>query len=183
MGELVALSGAVAGVDSPVAALAVAGITPSPEALQTLNELTAGGLSRAQVNTLSAAVALADAGIQDQALRTSVLNEVSGLGVFFRNTDPDGFPRWPVMTALRAYGLNLSVPAGQGDAAVAQKVRQVLNDVAQQDRGVSAQQAVAAVPQPVVLRVVGLDSGGGDKSAPAAPATPVPVVTAVDKLV
>jgi hypothetical protein len=148
--------------------------------LQVLTQITEGGLSRDQISSLSAAVAQVDAGIQDADLRKTVLNEVSGIGMFFRNTNPEGFPRWPVMTALRAYGLNLSVPAGQGDAAVASQVRQTLQAVTQNNNlGATAQQVVAAAPQQVVLKVVSATVA----AAPAKKATPAPVATAVDKLV
>jgi hypothetical protein len=190
MGESVTLSGAGTGLDASAAAYVAVtgpnmGISPSSEALQVLTQLTDGGLSRDQVSALSAAVAQVDAGIENPALKQQVLNEVSGMGMYFKNTDTEGFPRWPVMTALRAYGLNLSVPQGQGEQEVARRVRQVLSDVAQQTRGVSARQAVAAAPQPVVLKMVvahGDDSTPAPAPQPANP-TPAPVVTAVDKLV
>jgi hypothetical protein len=191
MGESVTLSGAGTGLDAQAAAYAGAtpfntSINPSSEALQVLTQLTDGGLSRDQVSALSAAVAQVDAGIENPTLKQQVLNEVSGMGLYFKNTDPEGFPRWPVMTALRAYGLNLSVPQGQGEQEVARRVRQVLSDVAQQTRGVNARQAVAAAPQPVVLKVVAASASDDTPVAPLQPQanpTPAPVVTAVDKLV
>jgi len=182
MVDIVALNAVSAGLGNPVAALP----QPSAEAVQALTEITSGGLSEVEISTLSAAVAQVDAGVQSTATRESLLHQVQGLGMFFRNTDTNGFPRWPLMTALRAYGLNLSGQSTNSEAAVAAQVQQQLNSIAQQSRGTTLNQALAAATAAVVV--------GPTNTAPkpvtktethvaVTPAAPAPTVTAVDKLV
>lgn len=148
MVQVVALNAVASGRNSPAAALP----QPSAEALQALAALVnSGGLSEAEVGTLSAVVARVDAGVQSAATRQNLLQQVSGLGLFFRNTDTNGFPRWPLMTALRAYGLNLAGQVEQAEVAVAAEVQQQLNTLAQQSRGTSLGQALAAATAAVVV--------------------------------
>ncbi|HEX2859650.1 MAG TPA: hypothetical protein VHP58_05595 [Alphaproteobacteria bacterium] len=150
MVDVTNLSAVQAGLYSPAAALQVA---PASDAMQVLSEISqSGGLSVEEITTLSAAVAQVDAGVQTASVRENLFSQVKGLGMYFRNSDTNGFPRWPLMTALRAYGLNLSGQSTQTEAAVAAQVQQNLNAIAQQSRGTSLSIALASA---TAAKVVG----------------------------
>lgn len=132
-------------------------------------------LDDAQRTVLAQAVARVDAGVQTPAVREAVLQQIEGLGTYFRKTSSDTFPRWAVLTALRVYGLNLeskvaapvtAAPA-QNEAQVVANVRASLENVARQG-GVSLGQAlvVAKAAAPVVAQVARpvevADTGGDD---------------------
>lgn len=119
--------------------------------------------------------AVASASQLSGTARTQALSQVEGLGVYLRHTGDEGLPRWTMMSALRAYGLNLqqnSYPAGISESAVAKNVQAQLESIAA-SRGASlpqalnVAQAVTAVQAvaPVVADVVAAsrsDNGGGD---------------------
>jgi hypothetical protein len=71
-------------------------------------------LSDSQKTNLIAAVAAADSGVPD---RGATLERAQMLGLYLRNSGNDGFPRWTMMTALRAYGMNLTDEAAAPAAA------------------------------------------------------------------
>jgi hypothetical protein len=82
--------------------------------------------------------------------RADALAQVQRLGIYLRNSGSDGFPKWPMMTALRAYGMNLT--GGEGGAAqtsVVANLRGQLEQIAQ-GRGVSLEKAIAAATVPMV---------------------------------
>lgn len=134
-------------------------------------------LDEGQRMVLSQAVAQVDAGVQTPAVREAVLQQIEGLGTYYRKTSSDTFPRWAVLTALRVYGLNLEsknaappVVAQQNEAQVVANVRASLETVARQG-GVSLGQALVVAKTvgpvqsaPVVQDVeLGESSGGGDE--------------------
>lgn len=103
---------------------------------------------------LISAVAAVDSGLSGVE-RSDVLAQIQRLGIYLRNSGSDGYPRWPMMTALRAYGMNLTGDGGgQAQTAVVANLRGQLEQIAQ-GRGVSLEKAIAAAtalpvaPQPV----------------------------------
>lgn len=142
------------GPQSPVAALAPE--VPS-NAQQVLTELaTSGGLSESELTALSIATARVAQSVASPELQQVALAQISSTGLFLRSTDTQGLPRWNVMTALRSYGLNRPDPKPNPatDAQVVQQVRQQLENVVRESRGVSLNQAIAAVrPTPVQQHV------------------------------
>lgn len=124
---------------------------------QILSEIAANSaLTDGERTAMVQTVALADT-LNDSAAREVVLSQVQGLGIFLKNAGDKGLPRWSVMTALRAYGLNIEdKPSVRGSAVVAQ-ARAHLSKVAS-NHGVSVEHAVAAA-----------------KVAVTAPVTPAPV--------
>ncbi|NBV54568.1 MAG: hypothetical protein EBR79_02515 [Proteobacteria bacterium] len=131
-------------------------------------------LDDAQRTVLAQAVARVDAGVQTPAVREAVLQQIEGLGTYFRKTSSDTFPRWAVLTALRVYGLNLEskaaapVTPAQTEVQVVANVRASLENVARQG-GVSLGQAlvVAKAAAPVVAQVarpVEVTDSGSDES-------------------
>lgn len=142
----------------------------------------APGLVEAERTALVQATATAS-GIANADLRAVALRQVSTMGLYLSRTGDSGLPRWTVMTALRAYGLNLqSAPKAvtpEQDAQAAQAVaRQVA--AAGANRGVSVQQALqntagaqAAIPVQSAVQAknaavvnmgglgTGLSNGGG----------------------
>lgn len=138
----------------------------------------APGLAEGERTALVQATATASS-IANADLRAVALRQVSTMGLYLSKTGDSGLPRWSVMTALRAYGLNLQQTprpqTAEQNGATAQKVAQQLETVAQ-TRGVSlnrvlqaqpVQAAPVPAPTPVqvknaaVVSMGGLPSGGG----------------------
>lgn len=124
--------------------------------------------------------------ISNVSMAELALETVSSTGIYLRNTGGSTSPRWQVLTALRAYGLNLSEQAHAkprpSDAQLAAQVNAQLNAVVRASRGDSLEQvqavakAVQAAPPPVV--------SAPPRPAPKAASTEaVQPATAVDKLV
>lgn len=160
---LTSIQGAQTG---PAAALAVE--VPS-NAQQVLNDLaTNGGLTESELTALSVATARVAQSVASPELQKVALAQISSTGLFLRSTDTQGLPRWNVMTALRTYGLNKPEPKPSvaTDAQVVQQVRQQLDTVVRESRGVSLDEAVA------VARVV--------QQQAQAPVKPAPVADSVD---
>lgn len=114
------------------------------------------GLSEGERVALVAATVEIDQFITAQPARSDALSQVVGLGTYLRSTSTKSIPRWNVMTALRAYGLNLTEdyatpkPKVSQEVAV-QQVQSRLESVARASRNVSLETAVAAAratPQP-----------------------------------
>ncbi len=99
-------------------------------------------LSDGQKTNLIAAVAAADSGISDRGV---ALERAQMLGLYLRNSGNDGFPRWTMMTALRAYGMNLTEEAA-APAAVNQALQAA---AATADVSVETAVAVARTMAPV----------------------------------
>jgi len=114
-------------------------------------------LSDSQRTSLVAAVAAADSGLQ-VVERSAALERIQMLGLYLRNTGDSSFPRWSMMTALRAYGMNLTE-----EAAAPAAVNQALQ-AAVAPRNVSVETAVAVartmppVAAPVAKPVVKADA-------------------------
>jgi hypothetical protein len=119
---------------------------------QILSEIAANSaLTDGERSAMVQSVALADT-LNDSAAREVVLSQVQGLGIFLKNAGDKGLPRWSVMTALRAYGLNIEEkPSVRGSAVVAQ-ARANLSKVAE-NHGVSLHHAVAAAQTAVAAPV------------------------------
>lgn len=167
-----------AGASGPAGALAQ---VPNDVRGVLIQNAKAPGLAQAERTALVQATATASS-IANADLRAVALRQVSTMGLYLSRTGDSGLPRWTVMTALRAYGLNLqSAPKAstpEEDAQVAQAVaRQVA--AAGASRGVSVQQALqntaasqVAIPvqsavqakNAAVVTMGGLGSGadGGD---------------------
>ncbi len=100
--------------------------------------------------------------ISDVSIAELALETVSTTGIYLRSTGGATSPRWQVLTALRAYGLNLSeqrhAEPRPNDAQLAAQVNAQLNTVVRASRGDSLDQvqamakAVQAAPQPVVTQ-------------------------------
>ncbi|TKW61281.1 MAG: hypothetical protein DI628_01230 [Blastochloris viridis] len=100
-----------------------------------LSEIAANtALSDSQRTNMVAAVAAADSGLQVD--RGAALERIQMLGLYLRNTGDSSFPRWTMMTALRAYGMNLTE-----EAAAPSAVNQALQ-AAVAPRNVSVETAV-----------------------------------------
>ena len=95
---------------------------------------------------LIAAVAQVDSGLTG-VTRSDALQITQRLGIYLRNSGTEGYPRWPMMTALRAYGMNLTNNADSmsdvGQAAIISNLKSHLEQIAQ-GHGVSLQKAIAA---------------------------------------
>jgi hypothetical protein len=191
MVEVQALSALAA---SPVGAVSASLPAPSADAQQALVQIAqTPDLTDSERTQLATAVAQIDAGVQSPALRQSLFTQVSGLGVYLRSSGSEGWPRWTVMTALRAYGLNINrTDTSQTEQAVAAQVEQNLNALAQQSRQVSLGQALArvqnATPTPAQPAVVISPSVRNVKLSSPAPAAATPpaaaaAAPAVNKLV
>lgn len=127
------------GLESPAAAVAV-----PADSRVVLSEIAASAaLSDLEKGGLVAAVATVDSGLSGDA-REGALATVRRLGIYLRNSASEGFPKWPMMTALRAYGMNLSEGGGATESAVRANLRGQLEQIAQ-GRGVSLEKAMAAV--------------------------------------
>lgn len=118
-----------------------------------ISEIAANtALSDGQRTHLITAVAAADSGLQ-VGERSAALERIQMLGLYLRNTGDSSFPRWSMMTALRAYGMNLT-----DEAAAPSAVNQALQ-AAVAPRNVSVETAVVVArtmppptpaPRPVV---------------------------------
>lgn len=146
MSNIIALNAVTAGATNPAAALD--SITISPDALAVVSEIAANtGLSASERGSLIQTTAAIDQFVTAQPDRAGALSQVSGLGVYLRQTSSASWPRWSVLTALRSYGLNLTEtqrvdPAPTQEQAV-QHVRQQLETVARASRDVSLDTAIA----------------------------------------
>jgi hypothetical protein len=128
----------LAGANSSAAAVAV-----PADSRAVINEIAGSTtLTDSARSGLIAAVAAVDSGLSG-ATRSSALAQVQGLGIYLRNSGTDGYPRWPMMTALRAYGMNLTNNGGGGQEAVISNLKSHLEQIAQ-GHGVSLQKAIAA---------------------------------------
>jgi hypothetical protein len=142
----------------------------------------APGLAQAERTALVQATATASS-IVNPELRAAALRQVSGMGLYLSKTGDSGLPRWTVLTALRAYGLNIQnapkVATPEQNAQVAQQVAQQVAAVGA-NRGVSVAQALqntasaqAAVPvqsqlqakNNAVVNFGGLGGEGGGDAA------------------
>jgi hypothetical protein len=139
----------------------------------------APGMNEGERTALVQATATASS-IANAELRTVALRQISSMGLYLSRTGDNGLPRWSVMTALRAYGLNLQqtprAPTPEQSGAAAQKVAQQLESVAQSrgttlNRVLQAQPAAPApapTPTPVqvknaaVINFGGLPKGGSE---------------------
>lgn len=117
--------------------------------------------------------------IQSQPLRAGNLDQVAGLGIYLSKTSATTWPRWNVMTALRAYGLNLNESVAgpaPSEQAAARQVAAQLEAIARTARNVSAEtatvQAPVAVQQAAV--VVAATAVPAATPRPAAPRTDTP---------
>ncbi|MBI1308764.1 MAG: hypothetical protein GC129_02750 [Proteobacteria bacterium] len=102
-----------------------------------------------QVRTeLVQAVAAADS-VGESSLRSDLMSQVGGLGVYFSQTKSEGWPRWDVLTALRTYGLNLKAnqQVGGSGVEVARSAQAKLEQVARKEGGVSMEQVQVVVKQ------------------------------------
>jgi hypothetical protein len=174
-----------AGASGPSAALPQV----APEIRSLLTQIAeAPGLAEAERTALVQATATASS-IVNPDLRAAALRQVSGMGLYLSKTGDSGLPRWTVLTALRAYGLNLqaapkAATTQNSPEANAQVAQQVAKQVAAAGaaRGVSVQQALqntastqAAVPvqsqiqakNAAVVNLGGLGdgTGGGDAAS------------------
>ncbi|MCA3243791.1 MAG: hypothetical protein INF43_00610 [Alphaproteobacteria bacterium] len=136
----------------------------------------APGLVESERTALVQATATASS-IANADLRAVALRQVSSMGLYLSRTGDSGLPRWTVMTALRAYGLNLQAApkaaTPEQDAQAAQAVaRQVA--AAGASRGVTVQQALQntaasqaaiPVPSPVQLKNAAVVNFGGVKGS------------------
>lgn len=130
-------------------------------------------LTDMQKSGLIAAAATADSGLSGEA-RTTALQQIQQLGIYLRNSGVDGYPRWPMMTALRAYGLNLSTGTSTGQASVVSNLKGQLEQIAQ-GKGVTLEKALAAVTN---LPAQGISSPKV-YSAPVVQQAPAPVAAVV----
>jgi hypothetical protein len=140
----------------------------------------APGLVEAERTALVQATATASS-IANVDLRAVALRQVSTMGLYLSRTGDSGLPRWTVMTALRAYGLNLqSAPKAvtpEQDAQAAQAVarqvaaaganrgvtvQQALQNTAGAQAAISVQSAVQA-KNAAVVTMGGLGTGGSDR--------------------
>ncbi len=137
--DIRALTQLSVGLETPAAAVAV-----PADSRALLSEIAASAaLSDMEKGGLVAAVATVDSGLSGPS-RESALATVQRLGIYLRNSGSEGFPKWPMMTALRAYGMNLSEGGGATETAVRANLRGQLEQIAQ-GRGVSLEKAMAAV--------------------------------------
>lgn len=112
-------------------------------------------LSDGERSGLISAVATVDQNLIG-ATRATVLEQVQNLGLYLRNTSAnESFPRWSMMTALRAYGMNLQEG---GPSVTASTVRVQLEQVAQTSRGVSLDTAVAVAAHQIQRPVVAYEA-------------------------
>jgi hypothetical protein len=148
------------------------------------NIATLPNLSDAQRSSLVAATATASQ-IVDITISEVQLETISSTGIYLSNTSGTSWPRWQVLTALRAYGLNLTekpvAPAPQAvQAPYAQVVAQVqaqLNTLVQEARTAAPQQA-QAVSQKAAAPVVQQQTVA---QAPAPTAKPAPKPAAISQ--
>jgi hypothetical protein len=110
-------------------------VTIAADLQQTLTTIAqTPNLSGAQRSSLTQAVATVAQSVQTTAVRVQTLNQITNMGIYLATTQPEGFPRWNVMTALRAYGLNLQQTPKLLEQAAVQAVQQQLNALAEQVR-------------------------------------------------
>lgn len=172
--ELKALSQGTGGASSVVSALPSAVSIPADSRAVVADVSTSTELTDSERTQLVQAVAAVDAGISSPSLRSDVLEHVSRLGFYLKNTSDEGWPRWNVLTGLRVYGLNLDASTqGAPSAAaqpqapqpdeqvVAQQVKAKLDGVARSSRGVSLEHVAAAVKTAKSAPVASAKSAAG----------------------
>lgn len=104
---------------------------PSVQARQLVENISnSTSLAAVERQGLIEATSIADQFLSGAA-QSQAFSEISSLGVYFEQSTTDEFPRWHVLTGLRAYGLNrsqeeqtLAPPQAQ------QQIRQRLEQVA-----------------------------------------------------
>jgi hypothetical protein len=146
---------------------------------------TSDSQKQALVAATATASQIADVNVAEIALET-----VSTTGIYLRNTGSEGWPRWQVLTALRAYGLNLTEkPAAPvpNDAALAAQVQQQVANVLREARNVSvaqATQAVQSAPAPAaqVVQAAPVQATPAPRAASPSPASNVAASSGVDTL-
>lgn len=158
----------IAGAGSSASAVAV-----PADSRAMIREIAASTrLSETQKTSLVAAVAAADSGLAD---RSAALARAQMLGLYLRNTGNDGFPRWSMMTALRAYGMNLTESAA-APAAMQQALQSAVAETqVSVETAVAVARTMAPPPTPAPT--------SAPKAAAKAPAADVPVVAKVEKFV
>lgn len=132
---------------------------------------TQDGLTDSDRGALVQAVAAASR--LSGAARADAFSQVEGLGVYLRHTGDEGLPRWTMMSALRAYGLNLkqnNYPAGISESAVAKNVQAVLERIAASrdtslTQALSVAQTVTAA-QAAAPAVADMAAGSGGDGTP-----------------
>lgn len=166
MDQVRAVTVAVQGASGPVAAL-------QADARAVVAQVADNtGLSEGERVALVAATVDIDQFISAQPARSDALAQVVGLGTYLRSTSTKSIPRWNVMTALRAYGLNLTEDyaapkAKPVQAEAVQQVRAKLEHVARASRDVSLDTAVAAAKAaPVVAKAAPVKVESAPKVAP-----------------
>jgi len=150
---------------------AVSSVSIASDLQQTLTTIAqTPNVSDAQRRTLIQAVATVAQSVQSSALRAQTLNQVTNMGIYLATTQTEGFPRWNVMTALRAYGLNLQQTPKVLEQAAVQAVQQQLSALAEQVRPVVVESPAVITTQSASL-----------PSAPIAPkAVATPLATPAD---
>lgn len=142
MDALQAVSVVQAGLTAPAVALDAV----QPDTRAVISQIAASEGITADQRTALVAVAMdIDAYIQAQPMRSGALDKVSGLGVYLNTTSTHTVPRWNLLTALRAYGLNLTEKPSVSHEQTAVNAQQQLEAVARQARGVSLDTALATV--------------------------------------
>lgn len=96
-----------------------------------------------------AAASSAASSASNEVLTEATVSSTSAGGVFMRSSDSEGLPRWVVMTALRAYGLNLNKTLPEERQQAAQAAAQT---AARQNE--AATQSVAAAPTPKIIEAI-----------------------------
>ena len=167
------IGGANGGTVTAAAALPEA-VAPQADARAVITDIAQNeALAPVERAALVDAAMAIDQFIASQPDRAGNLDQVVGLGVYLSKTSATTWPRWNVMTALRAYGLNLKEQPSQPaptEAQAAQQVQARLEGVARGSRQVSLDTALAvarAPTAPVIQHVAAT-------VAPKAVTTPAP---------
>ncbi|RYG62050.1 MAG: hypothetical protein EON60_01310 [Alphaproteobacteria bacterium] len=161
--DIRALNQLSVGLETPAAAVAV-----PADSRALLSEIAASAaMSEVEKGGLIAAVATVDSGLSGQS-RESALATVQRLGIYLKNSASEGFPKWPMMTALRAYGMNLSEGAGATETSVRANLRGQLEQIAQ-GRGVSLERAIAAASVPMKAMEVTVEAANDGVGVAPAP--------------
>ncbi len=137
---------------------------PSSQARQFIENVSAStSLAAVEKQGLIEATSIADQSLSGAA-QAQAFSDISSLGVYFEQATTDEFPRWHVLTGLRAYGLNRG-PEAQTTALpevqAVQQVRQRLEQVAA-NRGQDFSEIVtrqAARPESVRVQEVAQSFG------------------------
>ncbi len=137
---------------------------------------TSPGITEADRTSLVKATAVAS-GISDASLRSVALKQISGMGLYLSSVGDNSLPRWSVMTALRAYGLNIrdKTPTESDTTRTAQAMQQVA--ALAKANNISVTQAIthtpgagtAPKPTPLQSKNAAVTAGlfGGTEGSPA----------------